>query len=31
MELRAYWDKIGEDKFAGFKKQYSLIEEQAAY
>ena len=28
-ELSAYWSTIGEDKFAGVKKQYSLLDEYA--
>lgn len=25
--LKGYWDDIGEDKFAGFRRQYSLLNE----
>ena len=28
-ELKSYWDEIGEDKFAGFKKNYKVLEETA--
>ena len=27
LELKDYWDKVGEDKFAGFRCDYSLVSE----
>lgn len=30
LDLKAYWDRIGEDKFAGFKRGYSLLDETLA-
>lgn len=27
-ELKSHWDKTGEDKFAAFKRSYSLLDEQ---
>ena len=27
-ELKDFWDEIGEDKFAGFRRQYSLLDER---
>jgi len=29
LALKAHWDAIGEDKFAGFKKRYSVLEDTA--